>query len=388
MKKIILSFLLSSFVIIPTQAQTPDEILQITTQDAKGCENWTKKDWNAYLNNKLLVDRDGDQILIKIKQIEKMCKASYDKNKISMCTQRVVGYYKQFSMENTGMYSAVMSDKEYLASIPKEAAEIPPELSKEKGGLPQNWKELVAKKGWQYALFHSGTGDSTRLVIRVPGEKYDKLLVYYNSDNKNPNPKMFEGVQMQTIEKIKGAGSPKYYFQSFGFEEPEKTPKHIEYGGRCVQCHFGGPRAIVPVKNPNFKTEVGGVKSLSEFNRLLTSNNPPDLSPYYDVKNFPSKMKLGKDCKSCHDGSYRASLAYSVGYYGNFKLDEIHRKVAEEGTMPADGGYLNQIEQSKMFDGIAADHAVEFKKWLTDLCADKPVERNEKPVINKVKSAN
>lgn len=373
-----------------TQSQTKDEIKILTERDSENCDSWNKIDWDTYIQFKLFSSEYGDHILERLREIIKRCKSNYKANGINKCTQRIENYYKQFDDRGKGMYSTILSDEDYVESIPREASQLPDELKNSPRGLPPNWKELAQKKGWQYVIFHSDTGDSARLVMRVPGKNYDKLLVYHASKNKTFDVNNLEGVQMQAIEKNKSS-HPQYYFKSFDFEQsPRKIPWHSVQGGRCVQCHWNGPRAIVPNSSPNFPTELGGVKSVEEFNSLIVMNTQPDLSPFYDLKNFPTKLQVGTNCKSCHDGKTRASLAFSVGYYGDLELHQIHRKVIDEKSMPL--GASNQLartEREAIVENIKKEYRREIQKWLTETpCEDQPAATKKEPVKNKNNTVN
>ncbi len=384
-------WLVLNFLVLtsPCLAQINNNFMAVVTQEQTNCENWNKADWDDYLNNTLLKFPYADQIYSRLKSVTEKCKNSFDSNNINMCTNRIFDYYKQFVGGGKGMYSATMTDEKYLASIPPEAAELPDELKNLKNGLPKNWREITSKNGWKYALFQSNTGNSSRLVIYIPGEKFDKLLVYYSFAANNPDPTTYDGVQLQAIGKVSNESTaPKYYFNSFGFQGHDGTPKSQLFGGRCISCHTSGPRAIVPQKEASLKTEVGGVKNLEEFNDLIVQKTPPDLSPYYDLNNFPKNVKVGADCKSCHNGVDRSSLAISVNRNGSFYTGEFHRKVLVEKTMPEwSDGTISAAARSKMVSDISVDYKAELKKWLTEVTCEgnQKAKNSEKP--SKTKSA-
>ncbi len=364
-----LSFLLALTFFSNLNAQILSDSFFDSKPEPVNCENWNKQEWDKYINESLLVDgARPNAILSKLKSVTDTCKVSFEKNNIGLCTKRIEGYYKQVISQGGGMYSAIMSDKDYLASIPKEASELPLELQNLPKGLPKDWRDLAKKNGWKYALFHSGTGNSARLVIHVPGKDYDKLLVYYAFDSRNSDPSNYDGVQMQAIQKTKDSTlPPKYYFNSFGFNGHGATPQAKLFGGRCVTCHSSGPRAIVPQKNPDFKTELGGVSSLEEFNNLIVQKKPPDLSPYYDLKNFPTHLKVGSYCYQCHNGTDRSSLALSVSRSGELYTGEFHRKVVTEETMPRElYETVDKNDRKKMVRGLETEFITELRKWMTE----------------------
>ncbi|MGE0527058.1 MAG: hypothetical protein AB7P49_08350, partial [Bdellovibrionales bacterium] len=260
------------------------------------CENWSPAEWDRYLDKDLL--RPGahtEEIYNVLLGLKKKCATSISTLGLEPCLERTLGYYKQFSINNVGRtFSRVMNDDEYLASQPQDVMQIPQEF---RNGLPANWREISKRKGWKYALFHSGSGSSGRLIFQIPGEKYNRLLLYADlGDPPSNDPTTYDHVQMQAIEKTdpKSNSPAKYYFREWKVEESNKPPVLSTRGGTCIECHFSGPRAIEPIANPSFKSELGGVKNLQAFNDLIIHKGPLDFSLYYDLKNFPSHLKIGE----------------------------------------------------------------------------------------------
>ena len=360
---------------------------------AESCQSWAPTDWDRYLNSTLLdsyiLQKYPAVIHLKLAEQTAACPKQVQELGLSKCLDRISGFTRHF-LRKGGMFSSLMSDQEYYASQPQEIMELPTELKESAHGLPQNWRQLAAKNGWKYVLFRSNTSFSTegqnRLILRLPGEKYDRLLLYFSEEKANSDPTTYRGLQMQAIEhNPSGAnGMARYYFRSWNFTGPGATPRVSVSGGRCVSCHINGPRAIVPKGNPEFATELGGVSTLREFNRLLTPKKALDYSPYYDLKNFPVDMPLGAShsCLECHNSYDRKSLAFSVNddsradsrIFEIFNLENLHRKVRLEKTMPAfDGETLSDDDRYKLVYSLRDEYYTLLKAWLTETkCSTNP----------------
>jgi hypothetical protein len=334
---------------------------------ALNCQQWTSAEFDKYIQQKMpKILRYIPDACSVLKEIDSSCPNR--KAELSQCLSRMYGYFGQFC-NRKGIYSTIMTDSEYFASIPKDAQELPEEL--QNSSLPKNWREIAKKNGWKYVLFHSGTASTGRLIFYIPGPKYDKLVLYSGMGfPPSSDPTTYGQVQMQSIEKArdgKNLDQAKYFLQGWEFNGPNGKPKHSTYGGSCVACHLNGPRSISPVDQPAFKTELGGVKDINEFNRLVVYNGKLDYSPYYDLQNFPTHLQVGENtnCTDCHNGDKRSSLAFSITTRGNFHEDNIHRKVITESTMPPNEK-LTDEERNKIVDYLIPEYKIKLEKWLTE----------------------
>lgn len=376
---IILSSVLSS-----AQSTSPVSLNLKITQ----CKEWSKSDWDKFIQSQLN-GSTSYYIFQHIQRAEKICPENMSSNSVNRCVSRILGYYGQFLSNKGGMFSSRMSDDEYIKSQPEGVLELPSELANSSNGLPTNWKQIAEKNGWKWVLFHSDTANEPRLVFYIPGKTYNRLLVYYSFNTRSTDPSSWVGLQMQAIEnkQEKSDGKlPKYYFKSWGFDGHNKTPKMAYTGGRCVDCHISGPRAVVPQSNPKFSTQWGGVKSVSEFNELIVKKGNLDYSPYYDEKYFPNHLQIGKDCVLCHDGKDRSSLARSIdSSSGEFNLTNIHRKVVIDLTMPREyyGPSLDPNDREKMVLDIEKDFKDKLNAWLTETPCD---PANGKSTVNTLRN--
>lgn len=254
-----------------------------TTRTPSDCNQYTATDWDQYIEGELLtriqngrsisVGTHESPVLNKISQLRQTCAKQFTNPNILKCFERIESYYRQFEIQR-GTFSGRMTDAEYEKSIPTAEKDLPPELAKLPRGIPKNWKEVFSKNGMSYAHFHSHVGDSARLVVRIPGKKFDRLLVYYSYDSSNSDPSTYQGIQMQIVEKPsagKSGKEPQLFFRDFELDDVSKLPRARSEsgGGRCIACHASGPRAVVPQKPARFPTSVGGVKSLDEFNQQI-----------------------------------------------------------------------------------------------------------------------
>jgi hypothetical protein len=333
---------------------------------AVNCKDWSQADWDRYIDSRLSDDFFVDEVGWNLQNMKEGCPENVAKNGLEPCLDRILGYSSHFRpfKPRSGMFSGLMSDKDYYASQPQDIMQLPQELSSTSGILPKNWREIANKNGWKYALFASDTGNSSRLVMHVPGEKYDRLLVYFSYDSRNNDPTTYVGVQMQAIEK-RTTRPPKLHFRSWGYSPVTKAPVVAVSGGRCITCHINGPRAIVPRGGPHFATEIGGAANLTEFNRLIVHRGPIDYSQYYNPKYFPHDLEVGDKCMGCHNGEQRSSLAFNIDESGEFFMAGILRKVVDEETMPKTTMRMTHKDRVDTVYETAADYRNKLRKWLT-----------------------
>lgn len=370
-KIVLISLIL--FLIQPTAFADPME---------RSCKDWSKSDWDNVIKRatdpRLLLEIDeSDSASAVISEMIRDCPKNYKDNQISKCMDRIDGYYSHFRDGGEGTFSAIMSDQQYAKLIPKEGQSLPAELNKT-DGLPENWKEIVQKNGWSYVQFQSRTGNTPRVVIRVPGAKYDQLLVYYTFKDAIKNPTKFDRLQAQVISKngqgTSADGKPEIFFKDYSLMTGLGRPLHNQgiTVERCIACHTSGPRAIVPNVTDGHKFEVGGsVKTVDEFNSQIVFKTSPDLSPYYNLKYFPEHLAIGQDCKQCHNGKERSSLATAVLQDGQFIDMEMERKVVVEETMPKElYESLNKTDREKFMRQLRMDYAFGMQAWLTETKCD------------------
>lgn len=350
--------------------------------DIQTCNAWSSQDWDTFIASNLLssIETQPPQSIIRaVESAKATCSSSIGRLGISECLSRISGYYRQFSGSigipgsgNGNMFSSVMTDQEYYASQPQDRMELPAELRTAANGLPQNWKDIAKQKGWQWALFSSGTGGQPRLVMRIPKNGYTQLLVYYGDSRypANSDPTTYVGLQMQSIETERNGrrlDKAIINFRSFGFAgQPNNFPHSVVSGGRCITCHTNGPRAIIPQSNPAFPTQFNEGMNLEKFNRSITLTGPIDYSPFYDLRNFPSQMTFGSACIRCHNANSRP-LAFSVLENGQFSISQHIRKVLQEKSMPAYPGYSGTAaDRDRIAREISSDYYSNLRKWLTE----------------------
>lgn len=345
------------------------------SRDAKTCSDWTRADWDKYIDLDLIKDVDDPYILDRLNDLKATCPKNIADNQIDKCLDRISGYFKQITSHPGNLYSGIMTDEAYLASQPPESVALPPELAGAPHALPANWREIMKKNNWKYVLFHSDTGNESRLIVFIPGKTTDKTLLYYRGGRQPTNdPTTYSGVQIQSIVKQvdgKDLENPKYFFKAWNFDGPNKTVKvRMHAAGRCVSCHTGGPRAIVLRRDPGFSPEFGGVSNVDQFNRLMSQRRILDYSPYFDPKYFPTQVKVGEKwgCTDCHDGRRRNTLAYLVDSYGGFAYFNLHRKVVDEKSMPPGHSDAPNPEdaRTKASVEISRDFNTQIRNWLTE----------------------
>jgi len=340
------------------------------------CENWSRADWDAYLARISRLDRFlyqvPEQMAMAVEATMQSCPANVQKNQIVACTERILAYGKQFTASRVGLFSTLMPDDQYLALQPPEAMKLPAELQSAAHGLPKNWRAVANKNGWKYALFCSNTNIESRLVMFLPGQSYDRMLLYF-CDGVNPDPTTYPLMQMDVVVKKENGvklKKPKQYFRTLAFGEDDLRPTSQSSTGGCVGCHVNGPRAIEPRKRPAFPTELGGVENIDQLNSLLVHDEIFDLNLYYDLKTMPTHLQVGRTwgCNQCHDGDRRRSLALSLNLGGSFNKEDIYNKIVVDQTMPIEEGRPSVTPEMRplIAADIEKDYYEQLSAWLIE----------------------
>lgn len=341
--------------------------------DIRTCRSWNREDWDTFVQNNLIreITRTSPaEVMRRTSLARELCSENISRLGVDSCLQRISGYASNFNREG-GMFTSQMSDAEYYRRQPERLMELPRELQSARNGLPRNWRAIAERNGWQWALFHSGTADEPRLIIRIPRNGYTQLLVYYTFNRTNADPTTYEGLQMQAIEP-QPSGGPRIHFRSWDFEGAGNTPRRAVSGGRCVTCHISGPREIVPQSNPSFPTQLSPGMTLQSFNREMTSGNTlPNYREFYNMEHFPEFLKVETTgrCNECHNGFDRMSLAFNVNEHGRFNSGNIHRKLVTERSMPEGrGNDIDLRRRVSLVDEIAIEHTQQIREWLGEPC--------------------
>jgi hypothetical protein len=340
------------------------------------CAQWTGADWNAFIDNAIedtFTNKKGmTDVYTNLQVVRASCETPQNSQRIEKCLDRFTHYSKHFDPLSSGHYSSIMTDEEYLASLPKKIMRLPPEFANEPNALPKNWQEIAEKNSWKWVHFSSGTASEARLIILVPGKIYDRLYLYYNYDPKNTDPTTYTGVQMQAVEK-NSVDPATFYFKAWVFKGPKRIAKDGPTEARCLNCHLNGPRAIVESKYAFFPIQLGGVTSVNEFNKLIISPKPLNYERYYNLDYFPAHMQLGSthQCTECHNGNQRSSLAFSVDEFGKFNFSNIIRKVAIDQTMPKNPWWeWSPISRDTAYSEIQEEYNTKLKDWITEMKCD------------------
>ena len=132
MKLFNLFLLVSTLIIVgPRQGYSTPNALQ--------CDSWSDSDWDQYLRESLLKNISYyNSVGSNLKGLKATCPKAAAKQNIAECLDRMSGYYAQFVPvgPDTGRrFTNRMTDEQYLASQPKEAMELPKELSEAQHGL-------------------------------------------------------------------------------------------------------------------------------------------------------------------------------------------------------------------------------------------------------------
>lgn len=353
--------------------------VDVTSFTVPECFNWTHSKWDEFL--KTLVDQllnssaNSELLYRKFQETYDQCREAIELLNINSCLARVNGYLKQFGKSGKNhMFSGILSNDDYYSNQPEERMQLPPELARAKNGLPKNWKEIAEKKGWKYALFHSGSSYQNRLVIIIPGEEYEQRLVFFTFDPSLQDPTEFDGgLQMQMIEKkIKGVDlkRPRIHFRSWGLKGPGGLPRLNHSGGRCADCHPNGPRALIPSSLKKLKPTFSPGMDLASFNKLIIVDSTVDLPGVYEREHMPESMTISNKCNYCHDGELRSSLSRMVDGSGRPEPFLIMEKVELDKSMPANN-YDTKLNEGDGRHKLTVSIEKEFKdklsSWLLDI---------------------
>ncbi len=357
---------------------------------ALDCDHWSKKDFDQFIETNFRPTNNKKTI-----ETLKRCEQRIDQLDIRHCVERLFAYVEPEKAIKSNR-SSVQTDLEYDQGLPQEITQAPRVF---RNGLPKNWKKIAKDNGWPWAYFasHVGGGSDHRLVFIIPGDDREQRVMFVTD---NDEPTQSHVLQVQTIEHAREGEKlkrPLIHFRAWRKDQENKLALDLEDGGRCIECHPNGPRAVVPL--PNGKIILSGNMTLAEFNKKVLINSIPDWSHLYSDYNFPWQELLGKKagCLDCHNNKFRSSLIttvehqklyvtkYPKGYdpkavaadHDHVFFGAIAQKVLVEKNMPPkDYDHYFKSEQARL--DFLIDLEEEFKevrwRWATQIKCSAPVE--------------
>jgi len=230
-----------------------------------------------------------------------------------------------------------VSDENYYAEARPALRDLPPEL---KDGLPENYREIAAEKGWTVFKYASRTvpnppyGSKERVLFYVPGEdggKVDKWIQFTLPEDPNNNERLIDYI---SIDKKEPPEKNRIFFTQFWRDENSRNPQNrLHIGARfdtCYSCHPNGMRELSP--RPGSYSEEDA-PALDFINERMKSYGEVDWAGAVEPKNH---VPMGSDqgCVQCHnnyEGSHPQSRgAINEGTY----MGIVQHKMTEDYSMP------------------------------------------------------
>jgi hypothetical protein len=324
----------------------------------------------------------------------KDCQSKIEDMELSQCLETdilPVLEMKLRRMKTEGIFksnslSFEVTDKKYFKYAPKRSLALPKEL---KDGLPDNWREIVAKNNnWTAIEYRSRTvanppgpnRSNGRVLIQVDDPPYDRWIQFttaqkctpddrinFNekgiyqravcdnkgvfriipSGNTNVNLSQTEIRNWPTYEKKerlidyisinKDEEPNKIYFSQYWRDEDGKNPirRDKAHGqgnfDRCYSCHPSGIRQLSPVPGSVKKDDLQSFKELKD---KISSYENLDWGPAITPEAYGPHLGKEQNCTSCHNNreTGRGAINYMTSknhidhkINGDFSMNPVFR---------------------------------------------------------------
>lgn len=208
-----------------------------------------------------------------------------------------------------------MSDQDYQAQLPSILKTLPPELS---NGLPSNWREVAAQKGWQAVSYRSRTvgnpGPSKsymRVLFKIPGKPYERWIQFTIGELNDPTrpEQLVDAIAVNT--ETKQISFNQFWRNTSGTDpQPRSSGAHGSGGNMdsCVTCHPNGMREISPAPGSYNAKDAPVIEAMNASMQAYKRLNWQGL----DMDAYGPALGQTDGCVRCHNG-YTGDPAVSRG---------------------------------------------------------------------------
>ncbi len=198
-----------------------------------------------------------------------------------------------------------MSDAEYQAQLPTVLQTLPPELA---NGLPANWREVAAQKGWQAVTYRSRTVGNPgptqsymRVLFKIPGNPYERWIQFTIGELDNPNQpeQLIDAIAVNT--QTKQISFNQFWRNSNGKDpQPRASGPHGTSGtmDSCIMCHPNGMRELSPA--PGSYPEKDG-PTIEAMNASMQDYKKLNWQGV-DMDAYGPPIGQVEGCVRCHNG--------------------------------------------------------------------------------------
>ncbi len=229
-----------------------------------------------------------------------------------------------------------MSDRDYVRSVPERAASLPAEFA---NGLPANWRELAAERGWPVAQYRSRfvgnpsdlSGESfNRVLILVNEEPYDKWVQFTVGD---PDTGQAERV-IDFVSIDRSAQPRRIFFTQFQRDAQGGNPVNRVHAGdsleSCVSCHPNGMRELNPV--PGSYSAADGA-AIVAMNERMRSYQGVDWGAAFTPQAYGPTIGMDQGCVRCHNAGTGYAPISRGALHPLTNPDHINHKMHDDLSM-------------------------------------------------------
>ncbi len=282
-------------------------------------------------------------------------------------------------------YGYLVSDKEYVATAPEEALELPEEAMLNLG-LVQNYEEVFRSNGWpffRYRSRHVANGKNLpfsfeRLLLMIPGDTRTQLIQYTfppkGQETTSGRSGFLKGdiINLISIDHSED-GANRIYFREFQRDSQGRVQNRVHKASNCYSCHSNGVRMILPVAGSIPIEQESSHKQIDRFlKQAYNSRSGFDFGNYLPIEDFGPQLagqmnveesqRLGLrrpiSCQQCHDESKPLNFVANSRHLKFKMVDELTMPIGMSVESKALRNGLPLNIYKKMSESIGADSEI------------------------------
>jgi|GEM_PF-3969545 len=261
----------------------------------------------------------ANEQLATFRSVVEKCKATIQLTGMSACfataTRLAEMNARRRAISGRATQGMEATDLDYQAKLPAVLQTLPPELA---NGLPANWRELAASKGWQAVSYRSrtvgnpGPGRSyMRVLFKIPGNPYERWIQFTIGELDNPSlpEQLIDAIAVNT--QTKELSFNQFWRNTSGTDpQPRASGAHGSGGNMdsCITCHPNGMREITPAPGSYTAKDAPVIEAMNASMQAYKRLNWQGL----DVDAYGPALGQTDGCVRCHNG-YTGDPAISRG---------------------------------------------------------------------------
>ena len=234
-----------------------------------------------------------------------------------------------------------VSDKEYFRNTPTKALKLPKEF---KNGLPENYREIAKKNGWDVLEYRSrtvvnpgGAGSRNRILFQINDPPFERWIQFTSPESEDQVVKenLIDYISIDTDKDPQ-----KIYFTQYWRDDKGQNPKRRDKAGHhfdsCYSCHPNGMRQLSPVPG---SVDQKDLKTFDKMREKIDGYQKLDWGISISPEGYGPALGKEEGCVRCHNNHTgaeevsRGAINYFTTeshiqhkYHGDFSMTPTNRK--------------------------------------------------------------